>query len=1391
MKTMNNPLPLRVYFGNSIARNLLLAASLGLATILPGWAASPSIWDGAGSANLWNDGTNWTGNVPVPGTAYDLQFAGTTKTLTSNNFTAASNFRNITFNLGAGPFVLTGNSTVLNGNVTNSGWSTQTINLDLNENGAVRTYSTGVLGTGTSSLIELGDLVIGGIISNGGLTKTSTTNGIAAGKLTLTGVNTYTGVTTITHGILSVATIGNGTVAGNLGAATNAAANLVFNGDGALQYTGASASTDRNFTINAGNTATFDITANNLTLAGASTVTTGILAKTGAGTLTLTRAMGNTGATWVMGGTLALDFTASGAPTSQILNSGSDLIFYSGGVYQSGTRSATLSIQGGSAANTQTFGALSVASAGSVSAHLNLLGGTASNPITVNFSSIAAFTGASNNAPTLDISKGANDVVNFTSSTGIFNVGGTFSGNSATVGITLNRTDWAALSGGTSGTVQAATYDSGVLTGNNVNVTASGTTSGGANTLRFNTATPITLTYSASVGVRGILVTPNVGTNDIVINSSSATTGFNNSNRDVVIFQNNTSGNLTISGMQNGSGAGNYSPLVKSGAGRLILSGTNNYSGATYVNEGALQISANSNIGGIVASVPASPQGFSLYLGATLEARGGTNITLDGQGTASGIYAHALVLGGGAPVIDVDAATTLTISGGINPTTNSFTVSGVLTKTGTGKLVLTGVNNSNGGLIVNGGTLQATFASAGVTVATATPQGLVWGNGTASNQVNFASGTTTINCLNAATAGVGGAPLAVGQLITGTGIAANTTITAVGAGSFTISQATTAVSTGSYNLYLNATTATFGNGTTSITVGNAAGIQIGQQISGLAGIAFGTVVTDVSGTTVTLNQATTAASGAGLYSFGGLNQYAVSSTNSLAMGYSTSVAGLSGVINGIQGNIVSDTNVNSGNYNVTNLVFGAADSLGYGAVTVNAGTLDLGGVVHQPLLGAVTITGGTIGNGTLQGTSYTGAVASGNATVSANLAGSSSVGLTKSGAGTLTLSGNNTYSGGTTVSVGTLQFANVSAMPASGTVIANSGGTLAINAGGTNEFTGATSGNGSIGGIFSGLGGQSGSTVTLASGSAVGIDTTNAGGSLTYAGNITNSGVSLTKLGTGILTLSGANTYTGDTTVSAGTLQIGGAGSLGSGSYAGAIANSGAFVYSSSANQTLSGIISGNGSLTKDTSSSSVLTLSTANTYSGTTTVSSGTLLINGSTSTSSTVTVASGATLGGNGTVGGFATVNGALNPGNSPGVLTFSNGLTLNGTTTMEIVGPTTPRTDFDQVKVTSGTTTFGGVLAFAFGPSLSLADNTNILLFSFAGTSLGNFSGVTSSGYYSGTWLIGVANDTWTLNQHGQLLTFSEVTGNLNVVPEPATWALLAFSLTTVMVLRRRRN
>jgi autotransporter-associated beta strand protein len=148
--------------------------------------------------------------------------------------------------------------------------------------------------------------ISGAIVDNSGTNKTSVTK-TGSGTWTLSGSNTYTGITTIGNGVCSVATIGNGGVAsGNLGSATNAAANLVFDG-GTLQYTGATASTDRNFTINAGKTATFDISTNTLTASGASASTNGALTKTGNGTLVLTGANAHTGLTSVSAGTLQLN----------------------------------------------------------------------------------------------------------------------------------------------------------------------------------------------------------------------------------------------------------------------------------------------------------------------------------------------------------------------------------------------------------------------------------------------------------------------------------------------------------------------------------------------------------------------------------------------------------------------------------------------------------------------------------------------------------------------------------------------------------------------------------------------------------------------------------------------------------------------------------------------------------------------------------------------------------------------------------------------------------------------------------------------------------------------------------------------------------------------------
>jgi hypothetical protein len=103
------------------------------------------------------------------------------------------------------------------------------------------------------------------------------------------------------------------------------------------------------------------------------------------------------------------------------------------------------------------------------------------------------------------------------------------------------------------------------------------------------------------------------------------------------------------------------------------------------------------------------------------------------------------------------------------------------------------------------------------------------------------------------------------------------------------------------------------------------------------------------------------------------------------------------------------------------------------------------------------------------------------------------------------------------------------------------------------------------------------------------------------------------------------------------------------------------------------------------------------------------------------------------------------------------------------------------------TGGSIDLAGALIFEFGNLSAFAANTEFDLFSFTTTSTGDFASVISTGFYAGTW--SKTGDIWSLTDEGQTLNFSEVTGNLTVVPEPR--AALLGGLGLLMLLRRRRG
>lgn len=167
-------------------------------------------------------------------------------------------------------------------------------------------------------------------------------------------------------------------------------------------------------------------------------------------------------------------------------------------------------------------------------------------------------------------------------------------------------------------------------------------------------------------------------------------------------------------------------------------------------------------------------------------------------------------------------------------------------------------------------------------------------------------------------------------------------------------------------------------------------------------------------------------------------------------------------------------------------------------------------------------------------------------------------------------------------------------------------------------------------------------------------------------------------------------------------------------------------------NGTISGAISGAGNLSK--SGANLITLSGINTYTGNTTVSAGSL------------TLADNAQLAFN--IG----ASGVNNQINGSGTLLLSGDFSFDLTSAGTTVG-----NSWNIVDVASLTETFDSTF--------------NVLSFTRVGG--GSGSGV------------------WETNFGGADYEFNTSTGVLSVVPEPTTWALLAGSLTALVIFRRRRR
>ncbi|OYX00851.1 MAG: hypothetical protein B7Z14_07845 [Bosea sp. 32-68-6] len=814
--------------------------------------------------------------------------------------------------------------------------------------------------------------------------------------------------------------------------------------------------------------------------------------KTGAGTWVLTGANTYAGTTTVNAGTLMLDFSAAGAPTSNIL-SGSSAISLGGG---------TLSIRGGSGSPTQTLASLAL-TAGANTLSLTPNGAT-SLVVTLNGASISRTAGS-----TLNLM--ASGTASFTATNALNNSAGILGGYAV-----FNGADWATrdvsgnlvafsnysalpTTGGDSATnylLTSGTTLTGALTVNSLKITGTGVTLDGNTRAITFTGTSGGLLYapalsSDSYSITGSGIVGAGATNEFIVQVSQGTLSIANP----VVSSTATAGSLT-----------------KAGDGTLVLTGASLFTGATNVNGGTLEISGTGTLSSSTGNI-------TVGAGATLR--------VNSTNAAQAIADSTDVVVAGA--FEVRSNETIGGLSGLGTLRNGGSTSAVLTA-GNGN------ETSNfSGLIQDGSTGTMGITKAGTGVLTF--------DGSLSNTY---TGITTINAGTLSLAKTGGAIAVVGNITVGDGSGSTADLLLL-SGSEQIQDTAVVTLTGNSTVAGTGTFRLNGNTETIGGLSSAGATQNGVVENALASSTGKLIVnttTDQSFTGVMQN-GTGTASVLVFTKVGAAQQTLAGTTANTYTGVTTVLGGT------LRLNKTAGVNAIAGSLSIGDgtaaavVLLAAANQIADTTIATLAGTGATAGVLrlagNSETLAGIS-SNALVGGGVVENESGV----AGTATLTVNVADSTTqtfngvardgdgvgtdgaLALVKSGTGVQVMSGDNTYSGGTTINAGTLVTGGVG----SGQVVNN--GTLVINRTSEGTLAQAMTGTGSL------ILGSSG-TVVLS-----GNSNTYSGGTIVDQGTLRVMNSSGSATGTGAVTIANGATLSGTGLVGGATsINVGGTLSVG------------------------------------------------------------------------------------------------------------------------------------------------------------------------------------------------------------------------------------------------------